>query len=629
MINNNNLDHSAPDQEKISREKKGTKYLVSLEPEYASPKIPSKTEYECDVLVIGGGFAGLMAAVTASEKGNSVVLIDKGCPGYSGQSPYAGCTRWFDAEMGDDREAVKEVYIRGSQYMGNQNWIEAWLDDSKSVYEKMQELGLFERYENATSTGHIDELNFVGYRQYVGTKDRHKKFSQILKKKGVTIVTQTMVCDVIKQNGRAVGAIGFHVPTGNIIVCHAKATIMCMGGGVYKPAGWPTGGISYDAVAIGYKLGLPIIGQEFEDYHVSRPDEPSNAFVAFSWAYLQNMVFLGGEINAGNIEKSITAGGSMIMPLNEKLNLAMNGCKPWNKNALPTPPPGSMEQNPANAQYTRNINDPRIIREYEKPQPRGNVHGCAAGFGMHTTNGIYCGDQDTHGFTGIPGLYCAGDGCNAGPVGGSSYAGKPGFTSNFVSVQGKRAGEAAAEYVKTVALEKIDKNRILDITNEIQKPLNINEGFSANWALDCLQGIMAPLWTIVLKNKKCLEAALVQVEFMRDHIVPKLMATDSHELRYCLELEHKVLEAEMKLRASLAREESRGGHYRMDFPYHDDKNFLYYISLINGNEGEMKLIKIDYPDEWKGNLSEPYEKRYAGAFWMGEKEAMEEEKIPR
>ena len=58
---------------------------------------PAKTEFACDVLVVGGGFAGLMAAVSAREAGQSVVLIDKGRPGYSGLSAYPRSHLFFDA----------------------------------------------------------------------------------------------------------------------------------------------------------------------------------------------------------------------------------------------------------------------------------------------------------------------------------------------------------------------------------------------------------------------------------------------------------------------------------------------------------------------------------------------------
>ena len=109
---------------------------------------------------------------------------------------------------------------------------------------------------------------------------------------------------------------------------------------------------------------------------------------------------------------------------------------------------------------------------------------------------------------------------------------------------------------------------------------------------------------------------------MRDNIIPKLQAVNSHDLRLCHEMKNKVLQAEMKLRASLAREESRGMHYRADFPYRDDKNFLCYVALQKGADGRMTVSRIDVKDEWKGDLSEDYASRYSHSFFPGEAEAL-------
>lgn len=576
---------------------------------YSPAPAPKQTDYECDVLVIGGGYAGLMAAVTAREAGKSVVLVDKGKPGYSGLSPYVDSMRWYEPEW-DEADTIRKRYLRSSQYMGNRNWINVWLEDSKKAYEKLSELGILERYDGSGKDGYWSSDEYVKFREKTAKYDRHPAFMRALLSKNVTVVCHTMVYDVVKQGNRVVGAVGFHVPTGTQMTFHAQATILCMGGGVYKPAGWPTGGISYDAVAIAYDLGLPVIGQEFEDFHVSNNDAPTNAFLPNVNAFLEPVLFTGGEIREDRYHELVPTSRSTI----RRANWALNGSAPW-------------EAADGNAfQFSKTYGSVNMLGRPDSKKsfiPRGAVTGCAAGFGMHTTNGIYCGDQDTHGDTGIPGLYCAGDGCNGGPVGGSTYPGGGGFTSNFVSVQGMRSAQAACEYADTVKRERIEQSRIHEIAEEMFRPLKLETGFSANWALDCLQGIMAPYWTILLKNEACLQAALTQVTYMRDHVIPKLQAMDSHDLRYCIEMRHKILEAEMKLRASLARKESRGAHYRTDYPYRDDENFLCYFGLVKGKNGNMEVVRIDYPDEWKGDRTESYRDRYRESeFFPGEEEAI-------
>ena len=114
--------------------------------------------------------------------------------------------------------------------------------------------------------------------------------------------------------------------------------------------------------------------------------------------------------------------------------------------------------------------------------------------------------------------------------------------------------------------------------------------------------------------------ALVQVEYMRDHVIPNLAACSSHDLRLCIEMKHKVLSAEMKLRAGLARQESRGNHYRADIPYRDDDRFLCYVTVKKQPDGSMAAEKIPVPDEWTGDRNMEYDKRYH-YYFPGEPEA--------
>ena len=593
---------------------------------------PAKTEYTCDVVVVGGGFAGLMAAVTAREAGQSVVLIDKGRPGYSGVSPFPRSHLFFDAEMGDNADYFREQMMRGGQYLGNMNWVDIWIKESKAAYLKLKELGIMDTYERAADTGHAARLDFVGYREKYAKHDRHVRFKQSLDERGVEVCEHTMAMNVVKQGDKVVGVIGFHVPSGAIITCHAKATILCMGKGVYKSTGWPTSGLSHDGIFIGYNLGLPIIGQEYEDFHSGNSNEAANGWTPNAWQWLENFWVNGGSWTKDSPKAMIAESANYTI---RKLTGVLEGISPgggfWGSTPVPaaqaaasdgTSHPTVMGMGASlsgRADDVRNVG----IRTSTSPIPRGGAsYGAASGFSMHLTDGVFCGLDDTVGYTGIPGLWVAGDGICGGAVTGATYAGGHGFTSNFVAIQGKRSAQAATKYAKTVQLEKISSAAIASETERIMAPTKLKQGFSANWALDCLQGIMAPSWTLIIKSKNRLNAALEQIIYMRDKVVPMLQAVNPHDLRYCHEMRHKVLEAEMKLRSSLAREETRGAHYREDFPFRDDKNFLCYIGVKKGANGEMTVSKIPIKDEWKGDLKEDFATRYGNTFYPGEVEAL-------
>ena len=127
------------------------------------------------------------------------------------------------------------------------------------------------------------------------------------------------------------------------------------------------------------------------------------------------------------------------------------------------------------------------------------------------------------------------------------------------------------------------------------------------------QNLMLPYYVWLVKHGDRMQAILTPVEFLKNHIVPKLKAKDIHELRLAHETKSMALNAEMMLRASIFRTESRGSHYREDYPRRDDPEWLAWVKLKEDN-GEMKLWKEPIPKEWWPDLSIPYRKRYLYRF---------------
>jgi succinate dehydrogenase/fumarate reductase flavoprotein subunit len=575
---------------------------------------PQKTSFECDILVVGAGFAGLSAAVNAKKTGKTVVLVDKGTPGYSGLSPWPSSHRWFDAQFGDDAQAFKDCMVIGSEYLGNADWYQVWIDESKEAYEQLTDLGLLTRYPRAVDSGHWETMDFFGYRENFAQEDRHPKFLEILDEQGIEHIEQTMIVDVLENEGKIVGALGFHVPSGAVVTVNAKAVILATGTGSYKPTGFPTGGDSFDGEYIGFQHGLPISGKEFDDFHTCLSWAPGNALPNNSWPWLENIWLCGGDITPDTVETYAVGKAGMAFG---RVTSALRG--------LPNVD-GTEQEDQANASISRrggslseNPDDPRIGKMVS-PIARSDTYGAAIGMGSHLSNGIFCGLDDLVGYTGLPGLYVAGDGTNASYPTGATYPCGVGFTSSFTSIQGKRAADAAAKYADTVSLEPIPEEVLASATEELLAPMTPEMGFDPNWARDELQAIMSPFWVTIVKSEKSLNSTLAQVETLRDSVLPKLRASSSHDLRLCHEVKHKVLSAELKLRTSLFREESRGLHYRADFPYRDDENFLCYITIKKDQKNDVTLAKVPIKDAWKGDLNRSYAERYANRF-PGEAEA--------
>ena len=565
-------------------------------PEMPAPK---KTDYDVDVCIIGGGFAGVVAAIQCKASGKSVLLVDKGSLGYSGYMPWANTFRWFDEELGDNREACKEAMKVNSEYTCNQSWYDIWMDESKEMHDMLEEWGFLQKWDTANAS----TKSIIEYHEDHAKTDRHLAFHNVLAKHGIDYIERTMIIDLIEEDGQAIGAMGIHVPSGAIITIQSKATILCAGAGSYKPTGFPTGSCTFDGEAMGYRHGLPIAGKEFSDFHGTSSYAPGNVLDTWGWTYVENMWLTGG------------------VPAHE--SELTTACAMSTAEGVPTITPEMRLKAPpgfgGGMWQGLSKDDPRSGIS-GSPMGVMTVQGGAVGMGVHKSEGIFCGTDVFDGSTGLPGFYVAGD-AEASMVCGAVYCGGFGFSAGMSMIQGRRAASATCKYVGTVKKVIPSAETIQSIKSYIQKPMLRTTGFNPNWARDILHSFMSPYWVNYMKTEATLQGALANVEFMRDNVIPKLRATNSHELRLCHEMENKILSAEMKLRTSLMRKESRGLHCRLDFPYRDDKNWLCYLTVQKGSDGSMVLAKVDYDDSFKGNLNEDYTKRYQDRF-PGEAEAL-------
>ncbi len=597
-------------------ENKERKPVTKELPRPASVPCPYEARYETDVVVLGCGFAGLNAAVTARESGRRVLVVDKGRPGFSGLSPWPSSFRWFDPEK-DDADAFRRAVLIGGDYISNMKWYEEWITDSKRIYHRLRDWGMLTPFPKPQEAGDFFERqDYAGYREAFQQLDRHEKWVEVLEKNGIPFLEYTMVTDVIVEEGRVRGVMGFHVPSGKVIAISARAVVMAMGGGCYKPSGFPAGGDTFDGEYIAYELGLPISGKEFEDSHGTSSVAPGSPFYYMNWQYLENIWPGGGDASQDNLKPFIES----------KVNFVVLGRARAAKNRLPASTGKEVTREAETNALRRGAalgyeTDPDEIRSGKlgSPLPASDTHGGAIGMSSHLTGGVLCDLEDVSGRTGIDGLYVAGDGMHASYPGGASYPCGRGFTSCFCSIDGDHAGRAAAAFAAEATLQPLSEETVAERTEAITAPLRVERGFDPNWARDVLHGFMAPYWVTISKSEKVLEATLVQVEYMRDHVAPYLMARTSHDLRLCHEMKHKILSAEMKLRASLYRKESRGATYREDYPYRDDEHFLCYLTVNKTGEG-MEIREVPVKEEWTGDREQAYEKRYL-CYYPGEPEA--------
>ena len=539
---------------------------------------------ETDVLVIGGGMAGTFAAITAKAQGLSVTLVDKGTVGRSGSTPWANTFSVFDEDAGDDREEWISGVSISSDYVNNLDWLDQMLDEAK------------DRWEDIVSWGMLDE------------DVRHP--SLVLREKllenEVELIERTMITTLLTQDdddGRVVGAMGFSIDTEKPVVVLAKATIMCAGAGSFKAPGFPIQSLTSDGDAMAYRAGAVISGKEWIDFHATSAETPASCWNQWSGMWDTGVNKTNSVFTAG-----MTLDSAFAIHTGEEISMNMDSGPGGDEGERPSGPPPDAEGDGDAPEGEA----PNGERGGAAPgQSRGEqVAGAATGLGIHKAEGIW--PTSMQGGCNVPGLFAAGDAL-ASMLCGASYTGL-GMSLSGSATQGYAAGQGAAEYAQQAAAPTLSDEAIAAVQTDMYAPRERESGFSPAWVTQVLQNAMFPYFVLFVKQQDRLEAALSTVTFLREHLVPQLTAKDAHDLRLAHETANMILNAEMKLRASLFRTESRGTHYREDYPARDDEQWLAWVLLQMGPDGQMTVTKEGIPDEWKPDPTVPYEERYPNRF---------------
>ena len=526
----------------------------------------TNTTHATDVLVIGGGMAGLFAAVKAHDAGAATMIVSKGRLGSSGLTPFGKGFFVFDpaTETGTIGDFVAAV---SRSALGTNN----------PVYTRQLAEHSLDRARELTEWGFFDQTL------------ANRPFMRPITERAIPLLERVVITHLIKEDGRIAGAAGFRLDAEETVTIRAKSVILCTGAGGFKPNGFPLGDLTHDGSIMAYQIGARITGKEWNDGHSTRSTNPAACYDGWGdmferipstngvevhhdlgvdinyRAYMTGNPVAGGP---GAEQPTDEIAGGPFVPEEFKNRAPPEGGGPGGKGGAPGgPPPGF--------------------------SPGANVGGASAGMAIHKSEGLV--PVDDRCASNIPGLYAAGDALGSHMAGGiytqigSSLAGS--------AVQGAIAGEAAAEYAGLADTPVIPDARIAEIVAEILAPLRREAGYGPAWVTQTLQGIMIPNFVLYIKKGTMMQAALAYVEELRDHHAPMLRAANMHELRLAFETRNMILSAEMKLRASLMRTESRCSHYRLDYPELDDENWRAWINIHQSADGSMQLEKQPF-DTW-------------------------------
>jgi succinate dehydrogenase / fumarate reductase, flavoprotein subunit len=565
-----------------------------------------------DVLIVGGGLAGSGAAVAIASRYPhlSIGLISKVHPirshSVAAQGGMAAALGNLDSE--DNWLSHAFDTVKGSDYLADQNAVEILTKSAPEVLIDLEHQGvLFSRFED----GHIAQRAFGGHSHrrvcYAADKTGHAILHELvcgLIRYGTKIYEEWYVMELIYEDSEVKGLVAYCLETGEIEVFRAKAILFATGGygRVFNTTSndfASTGdGLCLTAIA-----GLSLQDMEFVQFH------PTGLYpvgvliseaVRGEGAYLVNdrgdRFMANYELSKNKMELSPRDITSRNIAQEIKEGRGINGgafihldVRHLGKEKIISRIPFAREEG------MRMLG----IDCVDAPLPvRPTVHYSMGGI---PTN-IDCQVIDQKSYP-IAGFFAAGE-CACVSVHGANRLGANSLLECVVF--GKRSGEKIGEYVQNRDFPKFNPESYqVQAQAKIDSILNQNGNTSIYELRTKLQNLMTEHCGIY-RDQETLKLGLEKLQLLKMNYQNDLKIGDRNvifniELKAALELKSLITVGEIIISSALSRQESRGAHFRSDFPNRDDHNFLKHSLchvqnhqiVIGDRPVDMSLIKLD------------------------------------
>ncbi len=547
-----------------------------------------------DILIVGGGISGLSAAVTAKEADPDldVLVMDKAVAsrGYAGKGGRTTGLLSYVTEEDDPNDFVEHCVKEIGFYLNDQELLYEMAVKSRGIVERLADWGVsicrdedgriaYAKWPTPWGTAAIDP-------------DMCVSIAKRARDLGVRFLDHVSMAQLVKSGDCVTGAVGFHIRTGEVYVLEAGAVILASGAQDYLiTTGWcGTGNGIYAA----YHAGAQMRNAEFDnmcDFARVAPDG-SIYYGAHGGAHIaHDHLFTAKE----NISKKYRPGfHSSMDPLAAyawyKETLAGNGPVFVDLSSFASKEGVLFQWHPRAAER-------RVVLAKKTNPPLNKKFDVVPGFLGEMSCVMVNHDMATT----VNGLFAVGDTSGSGSARGGAAPTPPGkihgtgILNAFFT--GMKAGPAAVEYVRLRSVKNpvISDTFAEEIMAEVFAPLGRESGYDTRDALCDIQDIVAPVDYSLIKTQKRLERGLKETLLYAEKL-KELKADDYYEVLRCLDLKSMALCSEMFFRASLTRKETRGFHFREDFPEMDNDNWLKWV-VIRKAGNEMQLLTQDIPIE--------------------------------
>ncbi|MEV5339769.1 succinate dehydrogenase flavoprotein subunit [Streptomyces sp. NPDC052676] len=581
--------------------------------------------HKYDTVIVGAGGAGMRAAIEATKRSRTAVLTKL----YPTRSHTGAAQGGMAAALANVEEDNWEWHtfdtVKGGDYLVDQDAAEILAKEAIDSVLDLEKMGL---PFNRTPNGTIDQRRFGGHSRnhgeapvrrscYAADRTGHMILQTLYQncvKHGVEFFNEFYVLDqlITEENGvkRSAGVVAYELATGEIHVFQAKAVIYASGGcGKFFKVTSNAHTLTGDGQAAVYRRGIPLEDMEFFQFH------PTGIW-RMGILLTEGARGEGGILRNKDGERFMEKYAPVMKDLASRDVVSRSiyteiregrGCGPEGDHVyldLTHLPPEQLDAKlPDITEFARTYLG---IEPYTDPIPIQPTAHYAMGGIPTNVQGEVLADNTTV----VPGLYAAGEvACVS--VHGANRLGTNSLLD--INVFGKRAGIAAAEYSQKADFVDLPENPESFVVEQIERLRTSTGNERVSTLRRELQETMDAN-VMVFRTEQTIKTAVEKIAELKERY--KNVAIQDKGKRFntdlleAIELGNLLDLAEVMAVSALARKESRGGHYREDYPNRDDVNFMRHTMAYRevGADGS-ETVRLDYKPVVQTRY-QPMERKY-------------------
>ncbi len=524
----------------------------------------------CDVLIVGGGGAGLRAAIEARQRGADVMVVSKTNAGYGNNTFISksniAASGWGAKE--DNHEVHMEDTLKGGCFLNDRGLLSIMTREAGRQISFLRKCGVSLAEQDGkprvrhvpghTYPRHVSGINWTG-------SDLAIPLKQHAERSGVRFTNRVFVTRIFTSENIVTGAAGIS-RDGKIHLFKAACVVLATGG--YSNIFLHTNnaaGITGDGQALAYELGLPLMDMEFVQFYPTATGKSGSRILLYESFLFHGGATLKNSLGENILEKhglndsKLATRDRMAQAIMQEIieGLDVNGSVIMDLSSMPED----------RADQFHSLLPGSFAKGIRSFPVSPTTHFCMGGVVI-----------ETNAETKVSGLFAAGEVC-AGVHGANRLSGNALaeiFTIGYVA--GKNAAHKALGTKSTnMAQDQIEdeKQRIRGLVSPSGMDISLLR-----------KRLRTLIWRNagIVRNSEMLERALAEIGEIID-LSKESRVSNPKELIRLLELTNMLTVAEIVCRSALLRTESRGSHFRSDFPREDNENWLANLIASKAEEG--------------------------------------------